>query len=378
MLTQETLADCRFCSQVSKAVGEDPIGTARTVDCWLVLELAQPWTETLFQEDPRITPLIQLFKQLFMKHGVLMSPVLIAPDSDYSQPGQTRVMFYRRPRTQFAQFDKQEFVVPDADLPRLATALMKNVMRQPDELSGFQRYRQDTAHVRDMMVCTHGNVDAACARFGHPIYKMLRNGYAAQSDGTLRVWRCSHFGGHKFAPTLIDLPDGRYWGHLEPEILDVLVHRQGDVSQLRSHYRGWSGLSKFEQIAEREIWLQQGWEWLSCHKSGKTLGKGLRGIKRYLYPVLRWVPLKRVQAFLQQWTNDATWAEVRIEFTNAAQNTSGAYHARVEVCGEVMTAAKSPKKGEAMQLKAAAQVSDQSPTEKVGVLYLRWVNSQLL
>jgi hypothetical protein len=355
MLTQDALTDCRFCAQVSKAVGEDPIGTARTVDCWLVLELAQPWTEKLFQEDPRITPLIELFKQLFMKHGVQMSPVLIVPDADHSQPGHTRVMFYRRPQAQFAGFEKQEFIVPETEFTRLATALMKHVMGQPNELSQFEPYRQDTSHIRDIMVCTHGNVDAACARFGFPIYKTLRHEYAAQSDGTLRVWRCSHFGGHKFAPTLIDLPTGQYWGHLAPDVLDALVHRQGEVSQLRSHYRGWSGLSKFEQIAEREIWMQQGWDWLSYHKSGETLGKGLRGIKRYLYPVLRWVPLKRVQAFLQQWTNDATWAEVRIDFTNPAENTSGAYLARVEVCGEVTTAAKSPKSGEEIQLATVPQ-----------------------
>ena len=56
------------------------------------------------------------------------------------------------------------------------------------------------------MVCTHGNIDAACARFGYPIYQQLRQNYATQS---LRVWRCSHFGGHQFAPTLIDFPSGR-------------------------------------------------------------------------------------------------------------------------------------------------------------------------
>ncbi|MEM9447510.1 MAG: sucrase ferredoxin [Cyanobacteria bacterium P01_E01_bin.6] len=366
MLTQDTLTDCRFCSQVSKAANEDPIGTARNVDCWLVMELAQPWTEKMFQEDPRITPLIELFKQLFMKHGVQISPVLIVPEADYSQPGYTLVMYFERPQGQFAKFEKQEFIVPDTDATQVAIAIMKNIIGQPNELSRFQQYRHDTSHIRDIMVCTHGNVDAACARFGFPIYKTLKDKYAAQSDGTLRVWRCSHFGGHKFAPTLIDLPTGQYWGHLEPEVLDALVYREGEVNQLRSHYRGWSGLSKFEQIAERDIWMQQGWDWLSYHKSGKTFRKGLTGIKRYLYPILRWIPLKRVQAFLQMWTNDATWAEVCIDFTSSDQQTSGTYHARVEVCGEVTTAAKSPKKGEEIQLAAVPQYRVSHLEKKVG------------
>ncbi|NET54535.1 MAG: sucrase ferredoxin, partial [Merismopedia sp. SIO2A8] len=292
--------------------------------------------------------------------------VLIAPDADYSQPGHTRVIYYQRLHNHFAQFEKQEFIVLETELIRLATALMKNIMRQPNELSHFQRYHQDTSHIRDIMVCTHGNIDAACARFGFPIYKTLKNKYATQSGGTLRVWRCSHFGGHKFAPTLIDLPTGQYWGHLEPDVLDTLVHRRGNVSQLRSHYRGWSGLSKFEQIAERDIWMQQGWDWLSYHKSGKTFRKGLTGIKRYLYPLLKWVPLKRVQGFLQQWTDDAIWAEVSIDFTSPDQTVSGTYQARIEICGEVTTAAKSPKKGEEIQLAAVPQYRVSRLEKKVG------------
>jgi len=39
------------------------------------------------------------------------------------------------------------------------------------------------------LVCTHGNVDVACSRFGYPIYEKLRKEY---SDENLRVWRCSH------------------------------------------------------------------------------------------------------------------------------------------------------------------------------------------
>ena len=35
----------------------------------------------------------------------------------------------------------------------------------------------------------------------------------------LRVWQSAHFGGHRFAPTLIDLPIGHLWGHLDEEKL---------------------------------------------------------------------------------------------------------------------------------------------------------------
>lgn len=351
MLTQDVLTDCRFCSEVSKANGEDPIGTAGTANHWLVVELPQPWTEQTFKKDPRIAPLLDLFKQLAFKHGVMLRPILIAPDLEYSQPSKTRVIYYHRPERQFTQFAKQEYLVPEADFPRLATAILKSLMKQPHELDRFAGDRVDTHHIREILVCTHGNVDVACAKFGFPIYKKLRDEYT----DNIRVWRCSHFGGHQFAPTLVDLPDGRFWGHLEPDMLDLLIHHEGDVAGLRSHYRGWAGLNKFEQIAEREVWMQVGWDWLDYYKAGRTVGKGLTGIKRYLYPLLRFIPLKRAQLFLERWTGDATWADVQIQFSSPDRTISGTYQARVEAAEPVMTADYSPKSEEIIALKSAPQ-----------------------
>ncbi len=113
------------------------------------------------------------------------------------------------------------------------------LLNQPEQLSKFQMFRQDNKSIRDLLVCTHGNHDVSCGRFGYPLYRTLKQDYA---DTKISVWQCSHFGGHQFAPTLLDMPEGRYWGHLEPEILDLLIYRQGSVADLRSFYRGWGGL----------------------------------------------------------------------------------------------------------------------------------------
>lgn len=93
----------------------------------------------------------------------------------------------------------------------------------------------------------------------------------AKCGGQLRVWRCSHFGSHQLAPTLVDLPEGRCWGHLEPEVLELLVKRNEPVAGLRQFYRGWAGLTQFEQIAEREIWIREGWDWLDYLKAGQSV-----------------------------------------------------------------------------------------------------------
>ncbi len=351
MQTYEALSECRFCSEVSKNNGEDPIGTAGTFDYWLLIEMRQPWVEETLSKDPQIVMLRELLKQLFIRHGTLLRPVLIAPDREYSQRESTRVIYYRRPHRQFSTFTKQEYIVPKGDFPTLVEAILISLMKKPNCLDQFAANQVDTSHLREILVCTHGNVDVACAKFGQPIYRKLRQEYNNQ----VRVWRCSHFGGHKFAPTLIHLPDGRHWGHVEPEMLDLLVDHAGDVEGLRSHYRGWAGLTKFEQIAEREIWMREGWKWLDYQKSGRTLRKGLTGIRRFVYPLLNWIPIRQLQVLLDFWTSKANWAEVEIKFTSADQTASGTYWARVDGIKPVTTAGKSPKSGEAIKLTTSPQ-----------------------
>lgn len=308
MSDSQTLSDCRFCSIVSKNNGEDPIGTAGTCDHWLMVELALPWTEKLLREDPKVQSVMALIQKLTLD-GVKIRALAIAPDREYSRPECTRVLYYHRPAKFFAQFDKQEFCIPTATLPDLAAALLT----QPENLSQFESYRQETQDIRDLLVCTHGNVDVACARFGYPIYEILRQNYAPKSNGQLRVWRCSHFGGHRFAPTLLDLPEGRYWGHLNSDVLDTLVWRTGSVKELYLFYRGWAGLTQFAQIVEREIWMYEGWDWLNYHKAEH--------------------PIAAIETYENKNIEEV---EVQINFVDSNRNES-AYRAKVEANGEVMS-----------------------------------------
>jgi hypothetical protein len=335
-MTSETWSDCTFCSVISKINGEDPIGTAGNHDHWLIVELAQPWSAKLL-EEPTIKPLIGLIQTLILRHQVKLRPIAIARDREYSQPGYTRILYYQRPPHAFAHFRKQEFLVPEAEAIPLLRALLQQIVNQPHDLATFRSYQVDTQSVRELLVCTHGNVDVACSRFGHPIYQQLRDQYASNAQGQLRVWRCSHFGGHQFAPTLIDLPSGRYWGRLESHLLDALVYQVGEVSQLRSCYRGWSGLSKFEQIAERELWQQEGWKWFSYDQLARTIAVD-PGQWHFLQPLLQWIPVKRLQFLLKQRWPAPKWAIVKIEYQSADGEVAGSYEAKIELRGQVMTA----------------------------------------
>jgi hypothetical protein len=223
----------------------------------------------------------------------------VAPDDEYSVDGHTRVMLYSRPNGPFARFDKDDFVVPKNQVVPLARALLE----APEDLRRFERYRQDTSHTRDIFVCAHGSRDVCCGSVGYPIYQVLRHRYALELGDKLRVFRVSHLGGHRLAPNLVDLPEGRNWVRLGENELDALVFRDRPVSELKPHYRAWLGLdSPFEQVAEGEAFMREGWDWTRRQISGRTLLTG----------------------------DDGKSAEVRIGFSDPQGTTAGAYEVSVD------------------------------------------------
>ena len=274
------------------------------------MELPLPWTEERFDTDPILKPIHDLFHDLYAQ-GIHIAPMGIARDRDYSTPELARVVYYRRPAGPFAKFEPEEYLLPAEQIAPLVRVLLL----EPESKSQFDPYRQPPSAIREIMICTHGNVDVACARFGQPLYQILKKEYAA-ANSSLRVWRCSHFGGHQFAPTLVDFPTGQVWGHLEPQILPTLIDRHRPVAELRPFYRGWSGLGKFEQMVEREVWMQRGWDWLTYEKAGEVIeqrsGQG-EGLDR---------------------------VTVRLEFVTPS-GVKGCYEAIVRTCGNVTTAVNS-------------------------------------
>ena len=108
----------------------------------------------------------------------------------------------------------------------------------------------------EVLLCGHGARDRCCGRLG----TRLSVEVAAAWPG-MRVRRCSHTGGHRFAPTGFTLPDGLAWGFLDAEALDAIVRRHGPPP-LRGHYRGNTALDAWGQVAERELFERFGWAWL--------------------------------------------------------------------------------------------------------------------
>lgn len=166
-----------------------------------------------------------------MERGVRLRLICMAPDPAYAVPGRRRVIILTKPRGLIVRLDRAEYVLPEDEVqPYFAAVLAAGAHATvASALGGLAAYQVAEQGVRDLLVCTHGSRGIVCGEFGYPIYTKLRTEYAERSEGRLRVWRASHFGGHRFAPTILDCPEGRCWAHVKPEILDALVWCQGEV-----------------------------------------------------------------------------------------------------------------------------------------------------
>ncbi len=256
----------QLCSLYSQANGEDPIGSATPFAQCLIVEIPTPWDRDVWQTSP----FTRQIKQIALAPQANRIPVrLLAmqPEPHVSREGETRVFFYQRPEAEtgsslFASYRKQAYAVPTADLPDLLQALVSGVAP-----AGIP---SDDAPGRDLFLCTHDARDVCCGQFGSALLPLLRRQGAAQGAAPVHVWQVSHLGGHRLAPTLMDMPSGQAFGHLKPELVEALIARSGPLDELLACYRGWSGMSKYAQIAEREVWRAKGWAWPLYRRTAHT------------------------------------------------------------------------------------------------------------
>ena len=103
-----------------------------------------------------------------------------------------------------------------------------------------------------ILVCTHGLRDRCCAVEGIPVYNAL-----AEQVGD-RAWQTTHLGGHRFAATLVVLPQGLQFGRvLAPEV-PALVDGldKGEIYRL-DRFRGRVDASRVAQVAEAHVRKRQ-------------------------------------------------------------------------------------------------------------------------
>jgi hypothetical protein len=243
----------------SQVVHEDPIGTGVHRQCFVLIECPPPWKADELRSKAVSANLRSLGDEFYKIHpnGIL----LFIYNEKLRRDGLTRILIFT-PMSGFTQgYAKQEIHVPSIE--DVATVL-KNWLAGED-VGG----RDINPHVRDILICTHGAVDKRCGRCGVPFYRQANAVVADLGVESVRIWQSSHFGGHRFAPTVLDVPQCRYYAWLDASSFAAILTYNGDISCLQYIYRGWAILPYPAQAMERELIFQHGWEWfnyqVTCH-----------------------------------------------------------------------------------------------------------------
>jgi hypothetical protein len=258
------------CSLFSRTSGDDSIGQARSYLHQMFLEAPGPWVFNFVESDYIPAGVTDVMKEAD-EAKVDVNLLGALPDDEYSVEGKRHLFNFQRPETGlFNRAEKYHWLLPD---DQVAGAL-RAILLERDSLAKFDEYLVHDEDTREMFVCTHGARDACCATFGYPVFKKIRDDYAPREELNMRVWRTSHTGGHRFAPTVLDWPEGRYWARLDEGWLEAALYHKGPLEAMRTHIRGLSGLGRFEQVVDREILLREGWKWLDYNKRGQTTVEG--------------------------------------------------------------------------------------------------------
>ncbi len=253
------------CAVSAQRAGEDLIGTAGHYQTYVFVECPLPWPKKAFDSERMPLALRQYVKSTKAERSVQF---LCINRGTASASSRTAVLVYEGAdclaqngfSENFAnRYYGQEFQVDGLD--QVVACLETHWQSDRAAFQGNRPGR--TIDQQDIFICTHGMRDKCCAQFGQPFFRAAKRSVAQGDLPNTRVWKVSHIGGHRFAPTAISMPDGRYYGRLTLSALKAISTRSGPVSQVRSVYRGWGILPPPLQVLERQLFLSHGWQWLT-------------------------------------------------------------------------------------------------------------------
>jgi Sucrase/ferredoxin-like len=222
------------CAAESLAHGEPLIATASRVQRWLIVEQPGAWGVDALAESKLDAETATALAEAGRAHGARV--LLARRRVNQRRLGAVRTVF-------LAHSGPERWWLEQVDLdpgdPKALLRLDLGALAFP-EPPGVGVPGPPSLH----LVCTNGRHDPCCADLGRPVVRALVDA------GAPDVWECSHIGGDRFAANIVCLPEGIYYGRVEPERAAALVADYRDRMLDLDHYRGRSCYGPLVQAAE--------------------------------------------------------------------------------------------------------------------------------
>ena len=216
-----------FCSEDSRADAEPVAATASRVDHWILVEYRGRWAHDAVDGSGLSDEVKRHLREVAT-----------------ARP-HTKLLFVRRP----GRVATDGPVVVWGSSPERGGALFCAELRGYDDLLELDPAQpgEPLGHPL-LLVCTHGKHDRCCARYGRPLYEAL--GELADEGW---VWQSSHVGGDRFAGNVVVLPEGLYFGRVDPADAGAVLEEYVAGRVRLDVYRGRCAYGFAEQTAERAV-----------------------------------------------------------------------------------------------------------------------------
>ncbi len=212
------------CAEAARSRSDSQLGSAPQTRRWLLIEHRGPW-------------------QLDALAGSGIAPEVLAALTDTARAQGARPLLIRRPgRSPKGALRSWAVIFEDG-------ASLWGSWRTDDDLLGAVDALSSPSPLGSVgsepviLACTHGLHDVCCALRGRPVAAALRLEWPAAT------WECSHVGGDRFAANIVILPDGVYYGLLDPDsaVETVRAHLRGELSV--ANLRGMTSAPPPAQVA---------------------------------------------------------------------------------------------------------------------------------
>jgi hypothetical protein len=246
-----------------------PIGSAGNYQGYLLVQLPLPWPSDI-SEVAELAGVVELAARAGLRVQAIAAGAPVPAGGALDQP--RRLIYYGPARPGWAgPLRRRERLAGPGEGP--LAEVVGELLSAGD---GPAQEPGPGPDVIDLLVCTHGRRDACCGGRGTDLVRALVDaGLVARGAGEVpssgsgagpqvRLWRTSHTGGHRFAPTALVLPSATLWAWADVALLDQVVRGAGPLSDALSRYRGCATLGPpAHQAVEKSLLAEVGWPLLS-------------------------------------------------------------------------------------------------------------------
>ncbi len=227
------------CSVHAAALDLNPAGTAISASCVILVDTPAPWPKPVFEHEH-----LQGVDGKLSDHDGNPVRVLACVPRFGRELG---AYAFRRigDLTVAAQ-------IPLGDRPAAEVVAAFQTAPDPRLVEGASEIEPNA-----ILVCTQGSHDICCGSEGAALASQISSDYRLAG---FTLFRVSHTGGHRFAPTAMTFPDGRMWAFVDVDQLSSALNRTGTAAEVAGWCRGsWEAPNARCQAAEVAALTHAGW-----------------------------------------------------------------------------------------------------------------------